>query len=134
MTAETETIVRLKIRSCSQTAGTITQTLRIEPDRAWSIGDLRPHTTIAEPDHGWVRHSGLPRNATLAEHIEELLKTLRPASESIKKLSSTEYVEVSVVIYAASCPTLHIEPLLLQQMSDLGAALDIDLYIADDEQ
>ena len=124
-----ENIVRLKIMSHTHTPETITAMLGVQCDKWWRAGDTRVHTTIVEKDNGWVRHSGLPRTADLYAHIKSLLDTLEQVKETIRGLSATETVELSIVIYSPSVPALSFNTSAIARMAEFGAGLDIDLYV-----
>ena len=124
-----ETIARLKILSHTHTPENITAMLGLQCDKWWRTGDMRKHTTIVEKDNGWVLHSGLPRTADLDAHLKALLDTLQPVKETIRRLSTTETVELSVVIYSPSPPALRFDTSTIALMAEFGAGLDIDLYV-----
>lgn len=124
-----ETIVRLKIVSRTRTPEMITAAIGLQCDKGWHTGDTRTHTTIIEKDNGWVLHSGLPRAGDLDAHLKALLDALEPAKEFIQELSVTELVEVSIVIYSSSIPALNVDAASLARIADVGAGLDIDLYL-----
>lgn len=124
-----ETIVRLKILSHTHLPETITARLGVQCDKWWRAGDTRMHTTIVEKDNGWVLHSGLPRTADLDAHIKSLLDALEPVKETIRVLSTTETVELSVAIYSPSVPALSFNTSAIARIAEFGAGLDIDLYV-----
>jgi hypothetical protein len=124
-----ETIVRLKIISESHTPEMITGSLGLCSDRSWHVGDKRVRTAIEEKDHGWILGSGLPRTASLGEQVEALLARLAPCRDKIRRLAHDSTVEFSCVIYAKARPALNFSPSEINQVSELGASLDIDLYI-----
>ena len=124
-----ETKVRLKILSQTRTPEMITAAVGLQCDKWWHVGDIRKHTTIIEKNNGWVLHSGLPTTADLESHIKVLLDILEPAKEIIRDISVTTIVEFSVVIYSASPPALNFERSTIKRLAELGAGMDIDLYV-----
>jgi hypothetical protein len=124
-----ETIVRLKIVSIHRTPETVTEVLGLQCDRFWHCGDTRADTIIIEKNNGWVLHSGLPKTAPLEEHIEAILRILTPFKEKIKSLSCTDTVELSCVLYASHPPALSFGHSTINRLAELGASLDIDLYV-----
>jgi hypothetical protein len=124
-----ESIVRLKILSHAYTPDCITAMLGVKCDKEWRAGDTRKHTTIVESANGWVLHSSLPRTADMDAHIDLLLQVLEPVKESIRRLSATETVELSIVIYSPSPPALRFDASIVARIAELGAGLDVDLYI-----
>ena len=124
-----ETIVRLKVVSTAQTPELITKVVGIPCERGWHIGDTRPNTIIKEKNHGWELGSGLPRSASLEEHIGALMSVLEPKAERIKSLAPVAQIELSCVIYFDDAtPALWFHPTLIAALERLGASLDIDLY------
>jgi len=107
----------------------ITEAVGLACDKCWHCGDKRARSIIVEKDNGWVLHSGLPKTASLDAHIEALLSKLDPFKESIRFISLADTVELSIVIYAPSPPALNFDSSIINQLTELGASMDIDLYI-----
>jgi hypothetical protein len=126
-----DTIVRVKIISSDRTPEMITDALGVPCDDCWHSGEVRTHTIITEKDNGWLLHSGLPKSASLEEHIAALLNILAPYREKIRSLSCKDTVELSCVIYAARPPALNFASSIINQLGELGASLDIDLYLTE---
>lgn len=124
-----ETLVRLKITSATYTPGAITSATGLQCDKSWHAGDTRKPTTIVEKDNGWILNSGLSEAASLDEHMESLLGMIEPAKEVIRSFSATDSVELSIVIYAPSPPALNFPYSIINRAAELGASIDIDLYI-----
>ena len=127
-----ENIVRLKILSHTLTPEAITAIIGLQCDQWWRDGDVRKHTIIIEKNNGWILHSGLPRTVDLDTHVKALLDTLEPVKEAVRGLSITEVVELSVVIYSPSSlsfPAISFDAATICRMTELGAGLDIDLYV-----
>jgi hypothetical protein len=126
-------IVRLKIISTIHTPDEVTNLIGLRCDRSWYIGDKRPHTAIAETSHGWILNSQLPETAPLYNQIEALLHRLHPYKDSIQALSELDVVELSCVIYAAASPALNFTKDVIHNIAQLGASLDVDLYLTADD-
>ncbi len=124
-----EIIVRLKITSVHITPEEITEKLGISCDNSWRLGDKRKKTIIEEKENGWVLDSGLSRSASLENHIDVLLKRLSPHAVTIRLLSQKSKVELSCVCYAATPPALNFSSGIIKRLDELGASLDIDLYL-----
>ncbi len=125
-----ETIyVELAIVSQTYTPETITKVIGLESDRQWHAGDLRGQTIIVEKENGWVLHSGLPKEVDLDSHLERILDVLEPSKDAIRSLTMSATVELSVVIYSPDRPALYFDPSVIHRIEELGAGLDIDIYI-----
>jgi hypothetical protein len=61
--------------------------------------------------------------------VQELLQKVLPYAVNIKSLSSTCSIEFSCVIYTHTVPALFLEKDIVDGIAQLGAAIDIDLYI-----
>lgn len=125
----TETFVSLTIVSSIHHPEDINSLVGVHCDRSWKIGDLRAKTTIIEKDNGWILNSGLEEEDSLDEHIKALLEKIAHLSSKIQALSSDSYIEISCAIYASEPPPLHFEKDTIRQFNQIGASLDIDLYI-----
>lgn len=123
----------LVILSTTLTPDVLDTVLGLKSDKRWTTGQLRANSTISEKQNGWVIQSCLDRTAPLEEHINHLLDTLRPASSKIKGLSGQACVQFSCVVHAPDVPPLHFDSGVITALSELGASLDIDLYLLSEE-
>ena len=124
-----EIIVRLKVTSASRTPEQISDATGILCDHSWRIGEKRGKTILVEKTNGWVLNSKMPKNAPLEAHIEELLGRLLVHANRIRALSEQETVEFSCVIYASAPPSLNFKKSVIQRVCQLGASLDMDLFL-----
>jgi len=124
-----EIIVRLKVTSASRTPEQISDATGILCDHSWRIGEKREKTILVEKTNGWVLNSKMPKNAPLEVQIEELLERLIVHADRIRALSEHETVELSCVVYASAPPSLNFNKSVIQRVCQLGASLDIDLYL-----
>ena len=127
------TIIRIHIISVGRTPEEITDFVGLSCDKSWRIGDKRGKTIIEQKNNGWILESGLAESAPLDMHIEALLQRITPYADRIRSLSSQDTVELSCVVYAAAPPALNFSSCVIGQIGELGASLDIDLYILPDE-
>lgn len=129
--SESKVHVRLKIISDALTPEQVSEIVGLKPTKSWRIGDRRGPTTIKEKNNGWLLESDLPRDAPLETHVTSLLTRLAPFAERIESLAEENAVEFSCVAYAKEAPTLNFDKSVLRQIVNLGASLDIDLYLGD---
>ena len=124
-----EIIVRLKVTSASRTPEQISDATGMLCDHSWRIGEKRGKTILVEKTNGWVLNSKMPKNAPLEAHFEELLGRLLVHEDRIRALSEQETVEFSCVIYASAPPSLNFNKSVIQRVCQLGASLDMDLFL-----
>jgi hypothetical protein len=124
-----EIIVRLKVTSASRTPEQISDATGILCDHSWRIAEKRGKTILVEKANGWVLNSKMPKNAPLEAHIEELLGRLLVHADRIRALSEQETVEFSCVVYASAPPSLNFNKSVIQRVCQLGASLDVDLFL-----
>lgn len=119
----------MKVTSASRTPEQISDATGILCDHSWRIGEKRGKTILVEKTNGWVLNSKMPKNAPLEAHIEELLGRLLVHADRIRALSEQETVEFSCVIYASAPPSLNFNKSVIQRVCQLGASLDMDLFL-----
>lgn len=124
-----EVVVRLMIVSESRTPQGLTDFIGLSCDKSWCAGETRPGTTIVEKNHGWIVESQMPRSATLSDQVARLLARLSPHRERIRRISDDEEVLFSCVVYSERRPPLVFRKEDVRGIADLGAALDVDIYI-----
>lgn len=127
-----ENHVTLKILSNKYNADEISAIVGIECDGSWNKGDLRKHTIIKEKKNGWVLQSRQDSQSPLEQHISSLLSRAKPVADKIKKFSEDSTVELSCAIYDTAAPALYFEKEVMRAIENLGASLDIDLYILEE--
>ncbi|MEQ1906935.1 MAG: DUF4279 domain-containing protein [Pirellulaceae bacterium] len=124
-----QSIVRLKITSLKMTSGEIASATGIEFDRHWMAGERRGPTAIIERTNGAILNVMSSENLDIDVQLVQLFDRLRPHQARIRNLSDTCDIEISCVIYSSSRPALHFSRDIIQSVSELGAGLDIDLYV-----
>jgi hypothetical protein len=123
--------VRLRLMSKTLTPEQVTQRLGMEPDHSWHAGDVRPHTTLIEREHGWELRAHLPQTARLEDQIDDLLSRLPTGLCERIKLLGLDGVQLSCAVYSTSVPSLNFSFSTLRILCDLGASLDLDLYVTE---
>jgi hypothetical protein len=108
----------------------ITTLLGISPYKAWKVGDLaRPNTKIREKENGWQLKSNPENSDELESHISSLLEYLKPKWKELIEITNNCYTELSCVIYIEDeIPSIHFDQKIIQQLSELKAEIDVDLY------
>ncbi len=124
-----ECFVQLKILSNLLLPKEIDSYVGVISDQSWKAGDYRKNTRITEKSNGWVLNSGLGKQERLISHINKLLERIYPYREKLKFLSQNNTIEFSCVVYSEEVPPLYFEKDIIEQLSMIGATLDIDLYV-----
>lgn len=108
----------------------ITNSLNVSPSKTWKKGDLvRPNTNSREKENGWQLKSNPDSSEELENHIQFIIESLRPNWDKLVKLASSCHIELSCVIYIEDeVPSIHFDRKLIEQLAELKAEIDIDLY------
>lgn len=127
--AVSKTFVRFRVISKTMSPADITARLNVEPDQAWTKGDIRNGTKISEVDNGWELTSSTNGEAQLEQEVAGLLNRIAPVVDALKELSRSCNIQISCVVYAEAPPPLNFSADLVSRIAAARAALDIDLYI-----
>jgi len=112
----------------------ITAKVGIMPSKTWKIGDsIDPRASIRRKHNGWSVKSQLEKSADLEDHIKSVLEQLQPGWLSLIELCKSYYAEIECVIYIVGDdrPAIHFDKHILQQIGELNAEIDVDLYVLD---
>jgi len=112
----------------------ITNELSIHPTKTWLAGDNIQGTSITRKHNGWclVKEENCEDVGKLANR---LLKVLLPKAQKINHIRSKYNLEceLSVVIYIEDeVPEINFSPEIIIALSDLHAAVDIDVILIND--
>lgn len=132
-----ESYVRLTIVSENLSSKDICSVIGLKCDNEWQIGGKRYGTKIKHRNNGCEFKSKLPATAELEKHIENLMKRLVPASKEIKSLSHQNDIFFTCVIYNYTDPVnpgLFFKKQIINTICSLGACLNIDLYMLNEEE
>ncbi|WP_018277363.1 DUF4279 domain-containing protein [Teredinibacter turnerae] len=127
--------VYLTATSETLTYDELSRQIPFEPLSGWSVGDVKPNGK-ASYDFTRVSYEPIKNEAYgLEEKLHELLKVIESESESIRKLG--EKAESCVAVckhqYISANAGVHMDVELLNSLSAMGLALDIDTYIVGNE-
>lgn len=130
-----ESYVRLMVLSESISPEQISSQLGILGDDTWRVGDKRKNTAILEKENGWILHSKKEKSVDLEGHIDNI-RALISGYESNFKIISDAFdceVQLSCAVYYENEPPLLFEKEIIIWLNSIGASLDIDLYLARDD-
>ncbi len=115
----------------------ITEKVGITPSETWKTGDfVTKKSVMRHQSNGWQLNSQLEKTAELEDHIQSVLEQLKPSWQSFIEISIDCYVEISCAIYLYSdnqLPAIHFNKEIVQQIAELNADIDIDLYNLTDD-
>ena len=114
----------------------ITTAIGLSPTKVVKKGDVKHgDSSMVGPvsrhnDNVWILQSDISNTAPLEEHIELMLKKMKPHSEAIAALAERYSGELSIYGFAhdATRQALHIERRYIHELEQLGIDLDIDIY------
>jgi hypothetical protein len=116
----------------------ISSVVGVSPTRSWRVGDRRSRNGVeltAETTSGWRFELGPKVSVELPALVEELLSHFSNHGPGLREIVTRTgaAVEVSVHVYMADqAPIGFFELPLLRRLVDLGANLDIDLYVVEE--
>ena len=127
--------VYLTATSETLTYDELSSQIPFEPLSGWSVGDVKPNGK-ASYDFTRVSYEPIKNEAYgLEEKLHELIKEIECESEIIRNLGekSNSCVAVCKHQYTSANAGVHLNVKLLNGLSAMGLALDIDTYIVGNE-
>lgn len=83
-----QTLAKLVVLSATESAEQLARAVGLAPDEAWDRGQPRKTRGLTHTFSGITYRSRVPRTATPAEHLDELLGRLAPFEDRIAALSA----------------------------------------------
>jgi hypothetical protein len=121
--------VWLSVLSERRTPEEISGLVGLDADSSWKAGETRAGMRVPERRHGWILESGLPpKGADLETHLESLLGRVRKVAGQLRALAVEEDVTVMCAIYTDHRVVIGLDPWVVREISELGAAVGIDIY------
>lgn len=113
----------------------ITAKVGVQPTKTWFQGDLiSPTAKIRYQHNGWSLKSSLQGSDELGDHVKALLEQLQMGWQPLTEICADCEAEISCVIYTAGDrPAIHFDRVILDQLDQLNAAIDVDLYVVPEE-
>jgi hypothetical protein len=112
----------------------VTATLGLAPSRSWRTGDLINERMGRRRSTGeWCLSSGLGLDAPLEEHVDAVLRQLRPCWPRLVDLCTRYEAGLNCVVksYGGDRPALPFDKEVVRRCAELGAWIDVDLYVFD---
>jgi hypothetical protein len=115
----------------------ITSMLGISPTHTWRIGEpLKKNIAVKRKHNGWCISTNPENTLDLSKHVRALVDLLQPYIQRINKICHKYHAdaEVSCVVYTDEImPIIHFEKDLVLQIATLGADIDIDIIVLENE-
>ncbi len=131
----TETRVYFGVFEFGDDPCVVTSLMRVEPTSAWVKGEhySQEHPTAIRTHSRWSLDSGLPRSASIEEHLTALLVILKPLRKQIVEASERFSTRIGVAQYIYETnPQFFLEPATLQGLADLRLLVYFDQYCLGD--
>lgn len=114
----------------------ISRQLGLVPSHTARKGDpVLPGAILTHKRDYWELDSGLTTESTPSEHISSLVSRLGDVTPLLRRLADHHELRLSVAIYlrGAQGPETWVGPAALRWLSEVGAAIDFDLYALPDD-
>lgn len=113
----------------------VTRRLALTPSRAFRAGDPIVREKGKRRTNGWVLSIGPERSFAVHEQVERLIAQLKPKTAEIVGLREELGVELRIycIVYVADqTPNIWFKPDVVAWASQVGASIDVDLYVGDE--
>lgn len=127
----------IKIHDFDCSVEELTEKIGIKPDISWQKGDKVPNrnTDIKRKFSSWALSSGKSHTAPIDDHIDALISLIKPRYKIFKTFIKKFNGEFTIVIKSSNLANvgLTIKNDKLKFFTQLGAAIDIDIYFLNSE-
>ena len=104
--------------------------LGLRPGKLWHVGEVIPGTTLRRKQNAWLLESPLEDHMNLNNHVAWLLERLPKSLEPLRAITSTWNAKLFCAVYTTGeRPALGVTGDAVRRLADLGAAIDVDLYV-----
>jgi hypothetical protein len=128
---EVEIAVSLTLTGAALDPQQLTAWTGLLPSRTWMAGELIREGALLRYEHsGWSIRSGLPHSRSLEDHVDALLRRLKPGWDTLLGLCQRYDAEVACAVYSygGARPAIHLRKDQCRRLSELNASLDVDVY------
>jgi hypothetical protein len=107
----------------------ISKRVGVTPTECWLKGDVNPRTQHERKFSRWSLYSRLERNASLEDHIADVLQQLGENKSEFVEVSSKHGGVMQLVAYFKSgYPGLDFERELVKSLAAFSLSVDFDFY------
>lgn len=130
-----EVYAELSVQSDVLTPERISSMLGMACDDSCVKGALKPpHNVVRYKHHCWSVQTHLPPEATVEEHLADLLERLEPVKGTLEEMSAEAEVKVACVIYTPEAENMLFDPRTIATIAEMGAWFWIDLYVIPEDE
>ena len=126
----------LDIRGFGVLPSSISQTLGINPDEAWSEGEVIQGTTRRRLYSCWkIRASLSEYSYDVDDYVNDIVAKISPVADKMKRIKGANLMLcIWVTIHASGrTPSVTFRPKVMRMLSDIGAEIDVDISVVPDE-
>jgi Domain of unknown function (DUF4279) len=127
-----KTIISLRLMSESLKPEQLAVGMVATIDASWRKGERRGKTALPHAENGVEFRSLADGSGDIEDQLHLLMERIRPDAERIRGLGC-DSVQLSIAVYDPSPPGYCLEPALIELLGYLGASIDIDQYLVDDD-
>jgi len=132
-TRHTELIVSIRLtdegRQAVLVPEKLTLNLGLQPTKTWKKGKRSGNWLVSAKFNGWELESGLPRTASLRDHLQALKVRVAPAEAALTKLARQWNATLWLVQYVDGYgQEIILENAWLKWASGLGLSVVVDTY------
>lgn len=111
----------------------ITEILKITPDKTWIKGDVINQKSILKYKfNGWELKSDVSENSDFETHLNDIISKVDENLNSFIEICNKYYSEISCAIYLDendSMPSVHLSKKNIKLLNSLGLEIDFDIYL-----
>jgi len=128
---KTEIKINLVFFDFSMSPDDLSQKLGINATSTWRKGDQGITVPIRKKTNGWELSSGLDKSTDFEKHIDALLAKIRPHKQQFIEMGKVLSPVLSFVVYSydGARPSMGFSKEAIQELAELNAEIDIDLYV-----
>ncbi len=121
----------------------VTISLGVQPTRTWRQGDPRGKTLLRHKSDGWELSTGYEEldeenSIDMIKQIRSIFGRLQPHTSKLKEMCARLKVDARVCcvmhIEGDDRPAIYFDRDIVKWLAELGADIDIDLYVVPSER
>lgn len=133
----TEIAILLTLRGDGVDPRTITSAVQLEPSQTWRKGDVIGNSTMRQKQDGWRIATERRDAIDLGGELDVLLKRIKSHVGQLREVCDRFKLAAEfecIVHVTGDVPSMHFTNDAIETISELGAAVDIDLYLLPNDE